>query len=124
VRIQTGVAGGSDEVFAFFVRDVGLRFAVAVAFGEAVVDDADGMAGVSPSDGEVVGLDVAMKDSVAVKGLDAGELLCYLQLTISQANERTVGRLSFILQQWKRSSMLGPNNSNTITLYSPSSPPQ
>lgn len=68
VRVDGGVAGGAGEVLVVLVGDVAA--VELVLLGESEVDDEDGGALAVPADEEVVGLDVAVDETLGMDVLD------------------------------------------------------
>lgn len=75
VRVDRDVPGGTGEVLVLFVRDVKTSLRVAVSLGQAKVNDINLVASLPYAHDEVVRLDVAVDERLAMDVLDPGDEL-------------------------------------------------
>ena len=75
MSVDAGIASRAGEILVFTVRDVKVRFGVAVLLGQTKVDHIDLVASLADAHEEVVGLDVTMDEGLGVDVLDAGDEL-------------------------------------------------
>ena len=75
VGVDAGIASGTGQVLVLAVRNVKVRFRVAIFFGQTKVDDVDLIAALADAHEKVVRLNVTVDEGLGVDVLDAGDEL-------------------------------------------------
>lgn len=97
MSVDRGITSGTRQVLVLSVRDVEVRFRVAVLLGQTKVNDIDLVATLADTHQEVVGLDVTVNEGLGVDVLDAGDELVG-QEKYSLERELSVAKVEEIFQ--------------------------
>lgn len=113
MRGDAGIASCAHQGLPFAEGDVAAGAGLDVLLGEAEIDDVDGGFAVVASDDEIVGLDVAMQETLALDILEAGD---DLDSNIEDGREAKLFLAAWLnfYQLWKRSSRELPSRSMTM----------